>query len=45
MDGVLLPLEAPRWVETLATLADPGSALLERLRQGVRERVAPFLGA
>lgn len=45
VDGILLPLEAPRWVDMLATLSDPGAPLLARLREGVRERVAPFLGA
>jgi hypothetical protein len=43
IDGVLLPLEPRRWVDMLAMLSEPGEPLLARLREGVRERVAPFL--
>jgi hypothetical protein len=43
IDGVLLPLVPGQWVETLAALANPGEPLLAHLREGVRERVAPYL--
>ncbi|HEX4509038.1 MAG TPA: glycosyltransferase family 1 protein [Burkholderiaceae bacterium] len=42
VDGLLLPLDPARWVDTLAALAQPGAPLLDRLRAGVRERVATY---
>ena len=40
IDGLLLPNDPQRWIETLVALAQPGDPTVERLSKGVRARIA-----
>ncbi len=44
LDGLLLPNDPQRWIETIAELAQAGNPALARLRLGVADRVAKITG-
>lgn len=40
VDGLLLPNDPQRWIDMLVALAQPGDPTIQRLREGVRARIA-----